>query len=48
MEDAWSEQLLVPHPVVPSESPVVGKYAWEQATVLVSGFSFSLGFREVE
>jgi hypothetical protein len=41
MEDAWSEWLLAPTPVVLSIMPIVGKYAWEQATVLVFGFSFS-------
>lgn len=44
MEDAWSKWLLGPTPVVASETPIVGKYAWEQATYVLLRFSFPRGF----
>jgi hypothetical protein len=40
MEDAWSEWLLGPTPVVLFEAQNLGEDAWEQATVLFLGLSF--------
>lgn len=44
MEGAWSEWLLGPTPVVASETPIFGKYAWEQTTDVFLRFSFLRGF----